>query len=98
MRNIFSKRGRIRTLFSSLWRIGRKRSLGTPAELSVCIRNLRLGVADVLAVREMEPEIPHLRKERNNDFIRPVATHQSHIGSWERVRTEQSIPIMKREL
>ncbi len=96
MRNIFINRGWIRTLLLSFWGVRRRRSVGTPAEFSVCIQRLRLGVADILATREMEREIPHLRKERNNDFTRPVATHQSHIGSWERVEKEQSIPSIKR--
>lgn len=95
MRNIFNKSGWFSTLLPSLWGVGRKRSLGTPAEFSVCIRKLRLGVADVLAAREMEREIPHLRKERSNDFTRPVATPGSHTGSWEHVRKEQRIPSIK---
>lgn len=96
MGNIFNKSGWFSAVLPSLWGIGRKRSLGTPAEFSVHIRKLRLGVADLLAVREMEREIPHLRKGRNNDFIRPVATPRSHAGSWEHVRKEQSIPSIKR--
>ena len=96
MKDILNKRARVSTFLPSLRSIWRKRSLATPNELSVCIQNLRRGVDEVLVAREMEREIPQLRKERDSDFIRPVATPGSHTGSWEHVRKEQSIPSIKR--
>lgn len=97
MRNISNKRGWFSTLFPSLWSVNSRRYLGIPSERSECIRNLRLGVAEVLAVREMEREIPQLRKERSKDFIRPVPAHKSHSGAWEDVRKEQYVPIIRHE-
>lgn len=97
MRNILKKRYWLSTLSTFLWSFRGRGSLETSPERSECIRNLRLRVADVLAVRETEREIPQLRKERNNDFIRPVPTHQSQSGSWEVVRKKQYIPIIRRE-
>lgn len=96
MKDILNKRARISAFLPSLRSIWRKRSVATPNELSACIQNLRRGLDEVLAVREMEREIPQLRKERDGDFIRPVATVQSHMGAWEGVKKVPNTPFIKR--